>query len=113
MELTKNNIRYLDSKQILKIIIPYFDTLFQKIDYLEISKDEFVKILLNEISKSKQNYSDDISYLDYLKIRVNKAIIIYGRKKFQKTIKQQKKLLIILLIKYLKKILSLKIQGNF
>ena len=31
MELTKNNIRYLDSKQILKIIIPYFDIFFKKL----------------------------------------------------------------------------------
>lgn len=93
MELTKNNIRYLDSKQILKIIIPYFDIFFQEIDYLEISKDEFVKILLNEISKSKQNYSDDISYLDYLKIRVNKAIIIYGRKKISEDDKTAKKII--------------------
>ena len=81
MELSKNNIRYLETQQIFQIIIPSFEHFISDFNYLGISKDEFNQLLLKEIIKSKNDFNGDLPYIDYLKEKINKAVIQYGRKK--------------------------------
>ena len=81
MELSKNNIRYLETQQIFQIIIPSFEHFISDFNYLGISKDEFDQLLLKEIIKSKNDFNGDLPYLDYLKGKISRAVIQYGRKK--------------------------------
>ena len=81
MELSKNNIRYLEAQQVLQIIIPNFEHFISDFNYLGISKDEFDQLLLKEIIKSKKEFNGDLPYLDYLKGKISRAVIQYGRKK--------------------------------
>ena len=81
MELSKNNIRYLETQQIFQIIIPSFEHFISDFNYLGISKDEFSQLLLKEIIKSKNDFNGDLPYLDYLKGKISRAVIQYGRKK--------------------------------
>ena len=81
MELSKNNIWYLETQQIFQIIIPSFEHFISDFNYLGISKDEFNQLLLKEIIKSKHDFNGGLPYIDYLKEKINKAVIQYGRKK--------------------------------
>lgn len=73
MKLNIKNIQKLDSQQIMKILLPKIENIYNDIEYMEISKEEFYNLALKEIENSKINYKSDIDYTKYI---INKIDII-------------------------------------
>ena len=71
MELNLQKIQQLDTQQILKIIFPTINNIYKTIDYVGITKEDFNNLVLKEISESKTNYKDDITYIKYIENKIN------------------------------------------
>ncbi len=82
MELNYNTIKQLEPEDIFKIILPIVDDIYKKIYYIEIPKDEFYNLVLDEISTSKETYTGDISYEEYIKNKINLSLSEQPKKYF-------------------------------
>ena len=71
MNLDEKTIKQTSAKQILQICMPIIEKLYQEIEILEISKEEFLSEVLTEITRSKKNYHGEILYGEYLKTKIN------------------------------------------
>lgn len=82
MELNYKTIKQLEPEDIFKIILPIVDDIYKKIYYIEIPKDEFYNLVLDEISTSKEPYTGDISYEEYIKNKINLSLSEQSKKYF-------------------------------
>ena len=69
------NLKEMDSREIFESLKESINDVFQKFQYTEISKQDYYRIVLNEISTSKQTYKGDIPYSDFLVKRISKSLI--------------------------------------
>lgn len=69
------NLKEMDSREIFESLKESINDVFQKFQYTEISKQDYYRIVLNEISASKQTYKCDIPYSDFLVKRISKSLI--------------------------------------
>lgn len=69
------NLKEMDSREIFESLKESINDVFQKFQYTEISKQDYYRIALNEISTSKQTYKGDIPYSDFLVKRISKSLI--------------------------------------
>ena len=70
MELNLKKIQQLDVQQILQILLPTIDKFYKTIDFIDITKDQLYKLVLDEIGKSKKTYKGDVVYVEYIKNRI-------------------------------------------
>ena len=61
MKLNCEKIKELDSKDILQIILPIVDNIYKKVEYIEIPKDEFYALVIDNIMDSKITYNGTIN----------------------------------------------------
>ena len=66
MELNTNTIQDLKASQIYNEYTNEIDKLYNKYSFLDIPKQKFDKIVINEIEKTKKLYNDEIPYANYL-----------------------------------------------
>lgn len=71
MNLDEKTIKQTSAKQILQICMPIIEKLYQEIEILEISKEEFLSEVLTEITRSKKTYHGEVLYGEYLKTKIN------------------------------------------
>ena len=69
MELSKK-IQQLDSKQIYNSLLPIINELYLSFKYVNISDEDYVKLVLKEISDSKKTYKGDQNYIEYIKRKI-------------------------------------------
>ncbi len=69
------NLKEMDSREIFESLKESINDVFQKFQYTEISKQDYYRIVLNEIFASKQTYKGDIPYSDFLVKRISKSLI--------------------------------------
>ncbi|MDD6878691.1 MAG: sigma-70 family RNA polymerase sigma factor, partial [bacterium] len=74
MELNLSKIKQLDEQQILDILLPTINSLYKKVDYIGMTKNDFYNLALEEIYKSKKSYIGDIDYIKYIKNKINIAL---------------------------------------
>lgn len=74
----------LDNSEIYKIYEPEFNNIYSSITFTGLTKEEYKRIVLLEIEKSKQNFKGKKAYLSYLKKQIKTVIIIYIKKLLQK-----------------------------
>ena len=53
MKLNCEKIKELNPKDILQIILPIVDNIYKKVEYIEIPKDEFYALVIDNIMDSK------------------------------------------------------------
>ena len=74
MKLNCEKIKELDSKDILQIILPIVDNIYKKVEYIEIPKDEFYALVIDNIMDSKITYNGTISYEKYIKNKIDLSL---------------------------------------
>lgn len=62
-------LEQLDTKQIYTLILPVSNELYSSFKYINISKEEYFKLVLKEIMASKKTYKEG-NYLDFIKERI-------------------------------------------
>lgn len=74
MNLNLKKIQQLEIQQILEMLLPTINKLYKTFDYIAITKEEFYKLVLIEIEKSKKNYKDNIDYIEYISSKMKITI---------------------------------------
>ena len=74
MKLSCEKVKELDPKDILQIILPIVDNIYKKIEYIEISKDEFYALVIDNITDSKMTYNGTIPYEKYIKNKIDLSL---------------------------------------
>lgn len=71
MELNFKKVQQLNEQEILETLLPIIDKLYEKINYTDITKEQFYNLALKEISKSKKNYNGETDYVKYIKNKIS------------------------------------------
>lgn len=74
MDLNLEKIKKLSTEQIIEVVLLEVDKIYSNINNMGISKEKFYKLVEKEIIKSKENYHGNISYIDYIKNKVQKEL---------------------------------------
>ena len=74
MKLDYMTIKQLEPQHILQKMLPIFDDIYKKIDYMEMPRDEFYDLVLNDIIESKETYNGDILYEKYIKTKIRSSL---------------------------------------
>lgn len=75
MELNLKKVQQLDTQQILEILLPTINKIYNTFDYIEISKEEFYDLVQKEINKSKKTYNGETNYTKYIKNKINIILV--------------------------------------
>ena len=75
MELNKELIHNLDTITIFKEIIPYLNNIYESFNYLDLSKEDFNKIVIEEINITKNEYNGETKYINYISNKIKLVII--------------------------------------
>ncbi len=70
MKLSLDNIKKLNPRQIMELLVIEIDKIYQNIDYVGISRENYYKLVENEIVKSKKEYIGNISYIEYIQDKI-------------------------------------------
>lgn len=70
MKINSNSINKMSNEDILNEIIETIDKIYEDFSYVNISKNDYYKLVLEEIEKSKEEYKDNTSYLKYIKDKI-------------------------------------------
>ena len=74
MELSIEKIQKLSTEKIIEILLLEIDKIYSSINYIGMSKETYYKLVEEEIIKSKENYQGSISYIDYIKNKIQKEL---------------------------------------
>ena len=80
MQLNSKKIKQLDEHELLELLLPTVNKLYNNFKYLEIKETEFYNLVLKEITISKEFYKDDMPYIDYLTNKLNITLISITKK---------------------------------
>ena len=82
MKLDYMTIKQLEPQHILQKMLPIFDDIYKEIDYMEMSRDEFYDLVLNDIIESKETYNGDVLYEKYIKTKISSSLTKKMKKYF-------------------------------
>ena len=82
MSLSFQKISNLDSKKICKLLLPTIQKIYQSFSYVNLTAEEYIKLVLLELEDSKINYKNNVSYDECIKKRIKVAL----SKKIEKTL---------------------------
>ena len=74
MKLDYKTIKQLEPQHILQKMSPVFDDIYKEIDYMEMSKEEFYDLVLNDIIESKEKYNGDVLYEKYIRTKISSSL---------------------------------------
>ena len=74
MKLTLKSVQQLNTQQIFELLLPIINKLYEKVDYIGITKEEFYHLVLKKVEKSKKTYKGDMNYIKYIQNRINTLI---------------------------------------
>ena len=75
MTLSKNKIQNMSSKEIYELILPTINDIYKNISFIEITQEEYNNIVLEEINTSKAKYNETTNYNNYIKNKIQSAIL--------------------------------------
>ena len=67
MVINKDKLKKLNSKDIFESLKKEFSNLYKSFLYIDLSFDDFQKLVIETIERTKDLYDDDILYADYIK----------------------------------------------
>ena len=70
MDFSVQNIENLDSKEIYSSLLSLINNIYNNYNYIDLSRDEYYKLVIKEINKSKKIYTGNVSYSDFIKHRI-------------------------------------------
>ncbi len=68
------NIKKMDSMKIFEQLLPETNSIYNSFKYIEISEEEYKKLVLNVIKDSKKTYKGNISYTKFIKKKIQKIL---------------------------------------
>lgn len=74
MELSKKEIKKMDSKDIFKLMLPIINDIYQQSKDIGISEQQYYDLALVEITNSKKTFNENISYTDFIKNKILSAL---------------------------------------
>lgn len=81
MDLNENNIQELDAHRIMELLKDDLDKIYNSYSYVNIKREEYMEIVLQEIENSKKAYNGNVKYSEYLskKIKLKIAEILKNK----------------------------------
>ena len=70
MELNLKQVQQMDCKQIYNSVLPIINELYLSFKYINISNENYIELVLKEISDSKKKYKGDQDYINYIKRKI-------------------------------------------
>ena len=70
MKSKKTTLQSMSTEDIFKSLMPLIDKLYNEYDYIEVSKDDYYNIVLNEIDYNKKETLDDKEFKKRLKKKI-------------------------------------------
>ena len=70
MELNFKKIQQMDSKQIYNLLLPIINEIYLSYKYINITNEDYVKLVLKEITDSKHSYKGNQDYIEYIKRKI-------------------------------------------
>ena len=83
MNINHQNIKELTNKQILEEYTELIESVYKEYAYLKLSKEQFTKLVLETIDKTKKDYNEDIAYESYLENALHNEMNNQVRKKLK------------------------------
>ena len=83
MNINHQNIKELTNKQILEEYTKLIKDVYEEYAYLKLSKEQFTKLVLETIDKTKKDYNEDIAYESYLENALHNEMNNQVRKKLK------------------------------
>ncbi len=75
MKLGLDQIKKLNTKEIIKSLTVEIDKIYSSISYIGMNKKAFYELVQKEITKSKKDYSGNIDYIEYIKNKIQQELI--------------------------------------
>ena len=70
MNLNLKQVQQMDSKQIYNLLLPIINEIYLSYKYINITNEDYVKLVLKEITDSKNTYKDNQDYIEYIKRKI-------------------------------------------
>lgn len=77
MKLSLKKIQQMDSNEIYDSLLSTINGIYQAFEYIGLSQKDYYKLVLNEITDSKNTYNVNTVYSDFVKERIKKALSDY------------------------------------
>lgn len=75
MKLGLDQIKKLNTKEIIESLTVEIDKIYSSISYIGMNKKAFYELVQKEITKSKKDYSGNIDYIEYIKNKIQQELI--------------------------------------
>lgn len=75
MKLGLDQIKKLNTKEIIKSLTVEIDKIYSSISYIGMNKKAFYELVQKEITKSKKDYFGNIDYIEYIKNKIQQELI--------------------------------------
>ena len=75
MKLGLDQIKKLNTKEIIKSLTVEIDKIYSSISYIGMNKKTFYELVQKEITKSKKDYFGNIDYIEYIKNKIQQELI--------------------------------------
>ena len=83
MNINHQNVKELTNKQILEEYTKLIKDVYEEYAYLKLSKEQFTKLVLETIDKTKKDYNKEIAYASYLDNALHNEMNNQVRKKLK------------------------------
>ncbi len=83
MNLNHQNVKELTNKQILEEYTKLIESVYEEYAYLKLPKEQYLKLILEIIDKTKKGYNEDIAYESYLENALHNEMNNQVRKKLK------------------------------
>ena len=70
----------MDCKQIYNSVLPIINELYLSFKYINISNEDYIELVLKEISDSKKTYKGNQNYINYIKRKIKFQLIEMTKK---------------------------------
>ena len=83
MNINHQNVKELTNKQILEAYTKLIESVYEEYAYLKLPKEQYLKLILEIIDKTKKGYNEDIAYESYLENALHNEMNNQVRKKLK------------------------------
>lgn len=74
-KIKANEVKTMNSKQLFDLLLPYINDIYQQYKYTNISLDDYSKVVLEEIEKSKKTFKDTEKYIDFISNKIKYRLV--------------------------------------
>ena len=80
MKLTIDNIKEMNTSDIFSNVLPSINNVYKNYSYLNLSEEEYIKVVNEKIEKSKREYDGEVAYVSFIKKKIIIALMVKTKK---------------------------------